>query len=254
LAAWVILFYLRGADSEVLKAYFHGYLFLGGLHYKKVVFLLGSTIGGASFLSLILLFIMAMRNGRRLKEIYSEFNFDTKYIVAQRGRDTWLIGFFFIILAMGVLGLFLYMHSPVDLKSDTISFDGGPTKSAVGPVYSFAKVILAMVASIACVIAGMIALYAALTYGRFKRLPIEVLDDSISFFETFSRLPILAIDRPVTVSLEDAEIDFEASGKGSLVIANDDIKVAVSPKLDFINGSFDELADYIEKYAVEDED
>ena len=115
---------------------------------------------------------------------------------------------------------------------------------------------IVVLVSLACTYGGTLALIAILRYGKYAKLPIEIKNNSIHFFQTFYGLPIFALDRPVEVSLENAEIDFDSqSSKGSLYVSDYEDRIAISPKLEFINGSFDELADFLEKFAVdEDED
>ncbi len=234
----------KRAVLESVKAYF----IASGVGYTSVFELLVGTTAGAYLLTLVVVVIAAGLKARQLQAVYQTFDLDAKYLVAQRSRETMLIGILLFLAAIAVLYVFSSLHGygkvgELDREASTVRYPA---------LTLFSSALFLFV----CLLGSLVAFYGVMAYGRFKRIPIVLNENSIQFFRCFYRLPVIAIDQPVIATLEDADIDFKSQGgKSLLVIANDiDNKVIISPRLDFINGSFDELVDVVERFAIPDDE
>lgn len=219
---------------------------LGG--YSSIYFKL--MVGAVIMMVVFMLFAaFSMRKGElaNLKKIYSELDLNSRYVVRQRSRETLFIGFGFMVCVILILFTFRWLHAGI--QSGDYMYGG-----SVNP-FPGVTLIVTFGLTVVCTYGATLALIAYRRYGRFTHVPIEIKNDSINYFHSFYGLPMIAIDRPVQIELDDAEIDFDSqSAKGSLYVSDYSDRVAFSPKLEFIHGSFDELADFLEKYAVEDEE
>jgi len=213
--------------------------------YSSIYFkiMIGAVVG-MSVMMLSVCFLFGSKAKAKLKAIYSEFDINSRYVVRQRSKETLMIGFGLLACVALILLTFRWLHAGI--SHDFSGSSGNPF-----PMFTL---ILVFSFSIACTYGGLLAMIAIIRYGNYSNLPIVLKDDSIYFFQNFYGFPIIALDRPVEVSLIDAEIDFDSqTSKASLYVSDFEDRIAISPKLEFVNGSFDELADYLEKFAVDDE-
>ncbi len=247
---FLLYYYLKFSPDNygdawgILGNYWADYFSIKGMHYSVISKIIISTVGGGYILSLVAIFIISRITNRGLAQQYKSLDMSAKYIVYQRKRDTFLISLLCLFLGVLVFYAFSSIHSFREISV-------GKEYSTVGfPYLAFVATVSLLVLFLAI---SLLSFYAVLTHGHFAKLPIIIKNNEVHFYKSYYGLPIAAIDRPVFASLEDSDIDFKSQGgKGYLVIANEIDRVVISPKLEFAEGSFDELVDYIEQFVVED--
>jgi len=234
-----------------LYEFLRGYLFAGGQHLSVVFKLLVGTVGGLALFGIFGILLVARGNKSQLEKIYSDFDLDSHYVVQQRGREAMLMAIMLFIVAAIALYVFNVLHSVDAGGSGLLSSNRKFSSIGFPAVALFATLIFSLLA----VAGALIALYGALNYGRYERIPIGLQNDILSFYKCYFGTSVIAIDKPVTVNLNHAEVDFKTQGgKGYLHVYNATAHLVVSPKLEFYNGSFDELADYVERFAVQEDE
>ncbi len=230
--------------------FLRGYLFAGGQHLSVVFKLLVGTVGGMAVFGALAIIFVSRRNRERLSKISSSFDTDSHYLVQQRGRETMTIAIVLFVVAVIVLYVFNVLHT---IGSSSSLLSTGRKYSSIG--YPAVALFATLTLCIFIVAGALITLYGALNYGRYDKIPIGLESDVLSFYKCFFGLPVIAIDKPVSVNLNHAEVDFKTQGgKGYLHVYNANAHLMVSPKLEFYNGSFDELADYVERFAVQEDE
>ena len=245
-----IIMYTKDADFGIVFTYLEEFFKVDGMGYKGVLTLIASTLFGAMLFVLVAILLLVRSQRQRLNGIYAAFESKARFLVAQKTRETYLIALFFLTLAASALYAFLMIYKA---GTQDVSLGYG-TEELTKVRFHYLKFTIIIVIAVSASVGAVIVLYAALLYGPYRRIPIQVGKDSISFFQTCYRLPVIAIDKPSRVDLANAEIDFDSgSSKGSLYVSNGANRVVISPRLDFIKGSFDELADYLEKQVVTEE-
>ncbi len=211
--------------------------------YFKLMF--GAVFGMAAFM-FIAAFLLGRTDIANQKALYAEIDLNSRFLVKQRNKETLMIGIGFLVCVGLILFAFRWLHAGIESHDYLRGGSGNPIPGTT--------LIVTFVFSVACTYGALISIIAVVRYGKYSHVPIEFRNDSIHFFQSFYGLPIMMIDRPVEVSLKDAEIDFDSqSGKSSIYVYDFEDKIAISPKFEFVNGSFDELADYLEKFAVEED-
>lgn len=234
-----------------LYEFLRGYLFAGGQHLSVVFKLLVGTVGGMALLGILGMLWVTKRNKSGLDKIYSDFDFESHYLVQQRGREAMLMAIVLFIVVAIILYVFNILHT-IDVSSSGLLSSGRKYSTIRFPAVAL---FVTLTLCLFLIAGALIALYGALNYGRYEKIPVGLQDDVLSFYKCYFGLPVIAIDKPVSVNLNHAEVDFKTQGgKGYLHVYNTQVHLVVSPKLEFYNGSFDELADYVERFAVQEDE
>lgn len=245
-----IIMYTKSADFSIVFTYLEEFFKVDGMGYKGVLTLIASTLFGAMLFVLMAILILVRSQRRRLNGIYAAFEPKARFLVAQKTKEAYLIALFFLALAAAALYAFLMIYKA---GTQDVSLGYG-TEELTTVRFHYLKFAITVSIAVSASVGAMIVLYASLLYGPYRRIPIRIGKESIGFFKTCYRLPVIAIDKPTQVGLANAEIDFDSgSSKGSLYVSDGVGRVVISPRLEFINGSFDELADYLEKQIAIEE-
>lgn len=226
------------------------YLFNKGQYLGVILKLLVGMIGGLTLFGGLAILLVTRRNKHKLDSISNDFDLDSHYVISQRGRETIVMAIVLLAVAMVVLYTFYFMHT---LTERTGLLDKPGIESTIGyPAIAFFTTLTLCVLLVS---GALIAFYGSLNYGRYNQVPIDLNNDVLSFYKCFFGLPVIAIDKPVSMNLNHAEVDFKTQGgNGYLYVYNANARLVISPKLEFSNGSFDELADYVERFAVHEDE
>ena len=234
-----------------LYEYLRGYL-SNGANLSVVFKLLVGTVGGMAIFGILAILLVARRNKAALDKIHSGFDLNSHYLVKQRGREAMTMAIVLFVIAIIVLYLFKVVHR-IDGRVSTGLLSSNRITSGIA--FPATALFATLTLTLFIVSAALIVLFGALNYGRYDKVPIGLEDDVLSFFKCFFGMTVIAIDRPVSINLNHAEVDFKTEGgKGFLYVYNSSSRIVISPRLEFYNGSFDELADYVERFAVHEDE